>query len=127
MSDDDEALGRGLQAGRIWSTAHEAQARNLCGWLQHHEALGVWDYRSVYASMLTNKRATENTGGEGDQLLTIAGERALAEALLFWQSQPGWPHDWGEQESFVEGFVRGAAGTESVSVPPESDFTRWKP
>jgi hypothetical protein len=77
--------------------------------------------------MLTNKLATENTGGEGDDLLIIARERALAEALLFWQSQAGWPHDWGEQESFVEGFVRGVAGAESVSAPPESDFTRWKP
>ena len=126
MSADGGVLERGIRAGRIWSAAHDAQARNLCSWLEDHEALGAWDYRSVYASTLTNRAATEDTGGVGDDLLIIARDRSIAEALLFWQSQAGWPQDWGEQETFVEGFVRGAAGAESVSVPPDSDFTRWK-
>jgi hypothetical protein len=123
MAGTNRALAAGIAAGKVWATTDAiaaderhaltiARLRSWCSGLIESED---WDYRFVYASLLTSKLVIDNTGKSGDDELFLAAEEASYEALDFWRSFPSWPDDQNERWSFVEGFVRGAATDELVS------------
>jgi hypothetical protein len=116
----DHDFAAGLAAGRDWALGGELggdklQIARLRSWSSMLIETDAWEYSSVYASLLTNKLVVDNTGKAGDNELFLAAEEAQWEARSFWQQFDGWnEHDENAQWNFVEGFVRGAVGAETL-------------
>lgn len=87
----------------------KAQIDRLRSWFRTHAETDDWEYRSVYASLLTNKLVVDNTS-DGEDELFLARKCAQSEALDFWRDVGGdsWPDNPDAQWAFVEDFVRTA-------------------